>query len=165
NQDTFVFGSNGGGTLLNSSANFVNRANIFRTTGGARNLINASGGFFNFDTGTNTFDVARGTDATSDLTVNAVLANAGSVLKTGNGIMTLTATNTYSGGTTVNAGTLVLQDTANNGTGVIQGALSVFSNAVVRLTLVGVFQRRGSAHHGGLRLGLEFFPGHHAQRG
>ncbi|NCX36491.1 MAG: hypothetical protein EBX19_07800, partial [Actinobacteria bacterium] len=88
NQDTFVFGTNGGGTLLNSSANFVNRANTFRTTGGARNQINASGGFFNFDTGTNTFDVARGSDASSDLTVNAVLANAGSILKTGNGIMT-----------------------------------------------------------------------------
>ncbi|NBS80173.1 hypothetical protein EBS57_10375, partial [bacterium] len=140
--DTFVFGSNGGGTLLNSSANFVNRANTFRTTGGARNLINASGGFFNFDTGTNTFDVARGTDATSDLTVNAVLANAGSVLKTGNGIVTLTAQNTFVGGTTVNAGTLVLNDTWNfgpswPGIGVVRGNLTINQGATVELRGTG----------------------------
>ncbi|NCW33504.1 MAG: hypothetical protein EBV92_09665, partial [Betaproteobacteria bacterium] len=143
NQDTFVFGSNGGGTLLNSSANFVNRSNTFRTTGGARNQINDSGGFFNFDSGINTFDVARGTDTTSDLTVNAVLANMGTILKTGNGIMTLTAQNTYVGGTTVNAGTLVLNDTWNGvanswpGIGVVRGNLVINSGATVVLNSSG----------------------------
>jgi autotransporter-associated beta strand protein len=143
NQKTFLFGTNGNGTLLNTSANFVNRTNTFRTSGGARNQINNSGAaFFNFDSGINTFDVVRGTDASSDLTVNAVMANAGSVLKTGNGILTLTAQNTYVGGTTVDAGTLVLNDSWNynpvwSGIGVVRGNLAINQGATVALRGTG----------------------------
>ncbi|NCW01919.1 MAG: hypothetical protein EBW20_08790, partial [Betaproteobacteria bacterium] len=87
--------------------------------------------------------MARGTDTTSDLTVNAVLANMGTILKTGNGIMTLTAQNTYVGGTTVNAGTLVLNDTWNGvanswpGIGVVRGNLVINSGATVVLNSSG----------------------------
>ncbi|NBP36609.1 MAG: hypothetical protein EBV01_14610, partial [Betaproteobacteria bacterium] len=90
-----------------------------------------------------TRSTARGTDTTSDLTVNAVLANMGTILKTGNGIMTLTAQNTYVGGTTVNAGTLVLNDTWNGvanswpGIGVVRGNLVINSGATVVLNSSG----------------------------
>jgi len=58
------------------------------------------------------FDVADATsDASADLTVSTVLQNNGpvggnSLTKTGAGTMELTATNTYTGTTTVNGGTL-----------------------------------------------------------
>ena len=64
--------------------------------------------------GATVFDVADSTsDASADLTVNTVLQNNGpvggnSLTKTGAGTMELTATNTYTGSTTVSAGTLSL---------------------------------------------------------
>ena len=44
--------------------------------------------------------------------VNSVLPGAGSITKTGNGLLTLNGTNTYTGSTTVNAGTLRLGSAA-----------------------------------------------------
>lgn len=60
-----------------------------------------------------TANVERGTAAT-DLRIATVLRNhpttdaAGNLVKTGDGILELSATNTYTGTTTVSAGTLLL---------------------------------------------------------
>lgn len=66
------------------------------------------------------FRVARGT-AVSDLNVSANIVNSsgvkGALTKTGNGIMVLSGKNTYSGGTTVELGTLVAASSQALGTG------------------------------------------------
>ncbi len=60
--------------------------------------------------GQRTFDVANGS-APTDLTISSLLtdhaATPGGLIKTGNGTLALTGPGTYSGGTTINAGTLV----------------------------------------------------------
>ena len=65
------------------------------------------------DQGTTTFQVNPTGGVGPDLTVACALANGGSannLLKTGSGSMLLTAANTYSGSTTISAGTLQLGD-------------------------------------------------------
>jgi len=71
-----------------------------------------------------TFNVARGT-GTTDLLVSSDLqdetgglASAGAgLIKTGNGIMTLTGSSTYSGGTVINAGTVAVTGINGGGSG------------------------------------------------
>jgi fibronectin-binding autotransporter adhesin len=106
---TITFGSSGGNTLdTGTGVNVVDWVgNTYKTTGGARNFITGSSGL-NINEGlTANLDVARGTDATSDLTVSSFFWNTGGITKTGNGIATLTGNSTYSGETSINAGTLV----------------------------------------------------------
>ena len=104
--DTFTFDAGGGGTIDTSSGvNFVfTGGNTFVTSGGAPDLIIGSSGL-NLNGSTATFNVTRGTGV-SDLKAAAYLWNGGSVVKNGNGILELAATNTYTGSTTVNAGAL-----------------------------------------------------------
>jgi fibronectin-binding autotransporter adhesin len=105
-------------------------------------LINATK--VGLQAGTLTFNVARGA-ATSDLTINSVLAQFGttSVLKTGTGVMTLNGANTYTAPTSVNGGTLLVNNTSGNGAvnvntagtlagiGTIGGALNVNAGGTV----------------------------------
>ena len=129
---TVTFGATGGNTFdSGTGVNLVDWAgNTFRTTGGARNFITGSSGL-NINSGvTATLDVARGTDATSDLTVSSFFWNGGGIAKTGNGIVTLTGTNTYSGTTTISAGTLQV---GNGGTSGTLGSGNVVNNATLAL--------------------------------
>ena len=86
------------------------QASQINTISGSNNMISIGDG----NLGATVFDVADSTsDASADLTVNTVLQNNGpvggnSLTKTGAGTMELTATNTYTGSTTVSAGTLSL---------------------------------------------------------
>jgi autotransporter-associated beta strand protein len=50
-----------------------------------------------------------------DITLNKVISGTGHVTKSGIGNLTLTATNTYTGATTINAGTLIVGDGGTNG--------------------------------------------------
>jgi outer membrane autotransporter protein len=85
-----------GGTLENTAA--------FRSARGV--TLGAGGGEFKTD---------------ADLTLTNVVGGAGSLLKTGAGTLTLTANDTYTGGTEISAGTLQL---GNGGTtGSISGAI------------------------------------------
>jgi len=71
----------------------------------------------NLDAGTRTFNVGNGT-ANVDLRVSPQITNGG-IIKSGVGTMELNhaAGNTYSLGTTVNAGTLLVNNTTGSGTG------------------------------------------------
>jgi len=75
----------------------------FTTTAGTTSTISGASGI-NANGNTETFDVA----STSTLDLTSFVWNAGGVIKQGGGTLTMSGTNTYSGNTTVNAGTLSL---------------------------------------------------------
>ena len=85
-------------------------ASAFTTVGSGVQFINL--GDLGSSTGSTTFNVADATSSSAaDLIVSTKLGNepfggAAGLIKTGAGTMTLTAANSYTGGTAVNAGTL-----------------------------------------------------------
>ncbi|WNL44325.1 autotransporter outer membrane beta-barrel domain-containing protein [Dyella sp. BiH032] len=95
-----------GGTLRNTSA-FL----LPRTT-----TINQGGATF---------------DTRADLNVTRTISGAGALIKTGAGALTLSSANTYAGGTTINAGRIVVSGDANLGDA--SGALT-FNNGVLENT-------------------------------
>ncbi len=102
----------GTGTLFLSNGTLMTTATM--TLGNAVSLSAASSGSFNTAGGTT-------------LTLNGGITGAGSLVKLGTGTLVLGAPNSYTGGTTVSAGTL--QGVAGSG---IQG--NVINNATVVLT-------------------------------
>jgi autotransporter-associated beta strand protein len=64
-------------------------------------LTNGTGGPLTLDAGTNTPDILVSNQTT---TISATLAGTNGLTKTGNGTLVLSAANTYTGGTTINAG-------------------------------------------------------------
>ena len=62
-------------------------------------------------------------------TIGSLITGSAGLTKSGTGQLYLTAINAYTGGTTVNAGTLALGNAG--GTGIIQGTLTVNSGATV----------------------------------
>ena len=119
------FDQNGGGTLNtgdkgNSYMNLISNSQItFTTNGGATNYITGTNGFNTHHYNLN-FDVAKGTAASGvDLEVSANLWNTKGIVKNGAGTMALTYDNTYTGGTTINAGTLKLVGAGSTGTGTV----------------------------------------------
>jgi len=90
-------------------------------------------------------------NATIDLTVSAIVANGSStsnLTKTGSSILAFTGLNTYSGSTTINAGTLNVGSLASGGS---VSALGQSSNAAANLVFggsaagtVGILQYTGS---------------------
>ena len=96
-------------TLTVGTATFTNTAGTFSSTG-----TFASGRTFNLNgtNATNVIDVTAG----NTLTINGVVAGAGSLTKgTNAGTLALSNTNTYTGGTTINAGTVSISADANLG--------------------------------------------------
>jgi autotransporter-associated beta strand protein len=78
-------------------------------------------GLVDLGAATRTFTVGNGT-ATVDLSVGIPISNGG-LIKAGLGTMRLTAASTYSGGTTISAGPLLVNNTSGSGTG--SGAVTV----------------------------------------
>ncbi len=153
NGKTFTFGPTGGNTISQSgSPNWVmtfagTTGNTFLTTGGARNTISAA---MNTNTIADvTFNVATGTDATTDLLVSGVISNGRGIIKTGDGRMALTAGNTYTGVTNVNAGTLTLGvGGALNST----SAITIASGATLNLSGGANNQLVGTSQTGALTI-------------
>lgn len=79
--------------------------------------------------GTLTRTVAANVSSTIDARtgmINGVLSGTAGLIKTGNGGVTLTAANTYTGGTTIDAGALVLADAGDIVSSVAIGATGTF---------------------------------------
>ena len=70
--------------------------------------------------GTGSFQIDS---AGTNLTLSGVIDGSGALLKTGPGTLTLTGTNTYSGGSIINAGTLVVNSASSLGAS--SGALTI----------------------------------------
>ncbi len=68
-------------------------------------------------------------DRSDDVTAPFTISGTGSVTKQGTGMLTLTESNTYAGGTTVNAGTLNVANTSGSATG--SGAVVVNTGATL----------------------------------
>jgi autotransporter-associated beta strand protein len=65
-------------------------------------------------------------------TINGVIQNSiGGINKNGPGVLVITAGNTYSGTTTVNAGTLIVNNSTGSGTGSGSGAVIVNAGAIL----------------------------------
>ncbi len=103
-----VSGANSATITLNGDVTRV-------ATGNATAVI---AGDLNLGTGTRTFNVADSTAAV-DLQVSAVTAGTATLAKTGAGTLELTGANTYSGGTSLSAGTLALGNDSALGTGAL----------------------------------------------
>ena len=107
--------------------------------------------------GTNTIDVpvilapTTGTNSTifqqtgGTLRINGVISGSASLTKTGGGTLTLTGANTYSGGTNVNGGTLLVNNTTGSGT----GSGSVIVNSTGTLGGTGTISGSVTVNSGG----------------
>jgi autotransporter-associated beta strand protein len=131
----------GNGTVM-----FTTFGGNLRADNGPRTLANAivlnSGAYFGV-AGTNnltlngTVDLSGATTAqtfnilsTATTTLNGTIQNGtGGINKNGPGVLVLTGANTYSGNTTVNAGTLIVNNTTGSGTGT--GNVVVNSGAIL----------------------------------
>ena len=84
------------------------------------------------------------TDPGVTATINAGIGGAGSILKQNTGTLVLNAANTYTGGTTVSAGTLQVGNNAALGTGglVLQGGTTLAAGAP-NLTIANAVQTNG----------------------
>lgn len=81
-------------------------------------------------TNTRTIQVDNGSAATDAVLSGVISGNANQTFsKTGTGTLSLTAANTYSGGTTVNAGALLVNNASGSGTG--SGAVSVLAGGTI----------------------------------
>ncbi|MBR0239494.1 MAG: autotransporter-associated beta strand repeat-containing protein [Thermoguttaceae bacterium] len=138
------FDENGGGTLQtgdkgNSYINLISNSQItFTTNGGATNYITGTNGFNTHNYNLN-FDVAKGTSTSGvDLEVSARIWNGKGIVKNGAGTMALTYANTYTGGTTINTGTLKLSGDGALGTGAVSiasAATLTFGSDLIQTTI------------------------------
>jgi len=75
-------------------------------------------------------------DRSDNVNFGGVISGAGDVEQNGSGVLTLSGTNTYGGGTTVNSGGLSIASDANLGTG---GTLDLESGTTLYVTATGSF--------------------------
>ncbi|MGC4013861.1 MAG: autotransporter-associated beta strand repeat-containing protein [Luteolibacter sp.] len=106
-------------------------ATVAVTAAGSGSVISVASLRLTTSNGNHTFNVANGTNA-ADLTVSAPISGhfgGEKITKSGTGTLVLSGSNTYTGGTTVSAGTLLLLNTAGSGAGT--GATTVAVGATL----------------------------------
>ncbi|KAB2721109.1 autotransporter outer membrane beta-barrel domain-containing protein [Brucella intermedia] len=145
-------------TLANGSAN----SSIGNSTNDAANLVLQTGGTLNYLGGTTStdrgFTLASGTggigvdNAGTTLTVSGTATGAGSLNKTGAGILILSGANNHTGGTTVSAGTLQAGSASAFGTGPMSVATDATLNLAGYSNTVGGFSGSGNVNLGTARL-------------
>jgi fibronectin-binding autotransporter adhesin len=138
--------TNNGRLLYTGTGNTTDRViNLTSTTGGATSTIDQSGtGTLRFNsaltiTGASTKNlILQGSTAGTGEFAGAIPNNSGTnttaLAKNGTGTWSLLATNTYTGGTAVNAGILDLAGTGGSGAGKIRGTVTVNAGGMLRLT-------------------------------
>jgi len=146
----------------NAKLTFTN-GGVITSSAASRKIQAASGATISFDG--SQFDIATYSSTTSrtltldgagNIVFNAVLTNgsngtnSGAISKTGNGILTLNAANTYTGNTSISAGTLLINGSTHSssavdvtgatlgGTGTVGGSVTVGSGATIAGGLNGV---------------------------
>jgi len=121
-----VFNSNGGTTTptVNPGGTLTVNGNISSNPSKVAVTPTISGGFLAFAGGTRdiTVDTLSTAPSLAGLNISSVIQNGG-FNKKGTGVLNLTGANTYAGGTTVSAGTLLVNNTTGSGTG--SGAVTV----------------------------------------
>jgi autotransporter-associated beta strand protein len=124
-----------GGTLRNSASNSVSALTLIPAS--ALTLANAN----------SLFDV---TAVDGELDINSLVTGAGSLVKTGLGVLNLNSNNTYTGNTTVSGGTLILNYPCLANTATVTVATNAMlelnfaeTNTVAALVLNGVSQLAG----------------------
>lgn len=121
----FGSGSNASSSVtVNTGSNTLTvYEGVNQTTGSAANTISGSGGVVLAK------DQTWTVDSTNALTVSAPVSGASSLTKAGAGTLVLSGANTYSGATTVSAGTLQLGDGGT--TGSLNTASALVNNATL----------------------------------
>ena len=85
--------------------------------------------------GTGTIGVAAGQSLSIPNIITDTTGGSGTLIKSGAGTLTFSATNGYSGGTLVGNGTLVLNANAGSGAGAVHGSLTINPGATVQTTI------------------------------
>jgi len=150
---TLGAGGAGSASLLVTGAGvtLANNWVVAAGSGGTLTLGSTSTSSQNFNgTGTLNGDVnfLSGANSSGPSSLNGVISGVGNFTKTGTGYLLMNADNTYSGSTTISAGTLRLNrslalqnsalDTTNSITGTASAGLSLTSTAQTSLTLGGL---------------------------
>jgi autotransporter-associated beta strand protein len=121
--------SNGATLYLGGSGLVMNQpgANVFASFGNGGATIGAIADWSSVApltlAGNTTFKAADASGVAHNISPGGVLSGGGGLTKTGAGALTLTGANTYSGNTVVNAGTLLVNNSAGSATGA--GAVSI----------------------------------------
>jgi fibronectin-binding autotransporter adhesin len=154
---TFNNATTGGSGILTiaGGATYIGAGDIINLgTGTSTYTINLNGGtlgtlanwssFLNMTLGAGTNSTFQGADASGvahNIFLSGVLSGAGSLTKTGTGVLALSGANTYSGSTTINAGTLQFLNEGTFYNGVINSTtaanVSVASGGTLALSVGG----------------------------
>ncbi len=116
----------GTGILVDNTNAFTLTITAPVSIGNSQAWTNNSGNLFTVSGNVNLNGSAVTVNGTGDTLISGNVSGMGSVsdlIKDGSGTLTLTGTNIYAGGTAVNAGTLLVNNTAGSGTGT--GAVAV----------------------------------------
>jgi autotransporter-associated beta strand protein len=114
---------------VNAGAGAITLGTHNGLTWGTVNAISLTGGAVNATANLNSFSTLTVTNSV-DGTFSGVLSGSGAMTKAGDGTLVLTANNTFSGGTTINGGTLQI---GNGGGGSLAGGSAVVIAAGGRL--------------------------------